>query len=252
MLRAAGVAVTEDVCPDAARTANAGFLSRVLRGRPMLTLKLAMTLDGRIATAAGESRWITGPIARRSVHAMRADHDAVLVGVGTALADDPDLRVRDMGMAHQPVRVIADSTLRLSPGSRLARSIDDAAPVWLLHTDRADTGRVRDWQARGAQCIVCTQDAAGQVDMADAMTRLGAAGLTRVLCEGGGLLAAALLQSGLADRLAVFSAGMLMGGDGRAGVGALGLDLLAKAPRFTLIDQRTVGGDTLQLWQSTG
>ncbi len=107
MLRAAGIAVTEGVLAEEARALQRGFLSRVVRGRPMVTLKLAASLDGRIATAAGESRWITGPGARARVHAMRAMHDAVMVGAGTARADDPMLTVRGLGVDHQPVRVVA-------------------------------------------------------------------------------------------------------------------------------------------------
>ena len=115
MLRAAGVAVTEGVLEPEARAVNAGFLKRVCHGLPLVTLKLATTLDGRIATASGESRWITGPEARRAVHALRLVHDAVLVGAGTARADDPDLTVRDLGATHQPVRIVIDSRLEHAP-----------------------------------------------------------------------------------------------------------------------------------------
>lgn len=118
MLREAGIAVTERVLEAEARTAHAGFQKRVTEGLPFVTLKLAATLDGRIATASGESRWITGSLARRAVHAMRMRHDAVMVGVGTAIADDPDLSVRDLGSGHQPVRIVVDSLLRHAPDSR--------------------------------------------------------------------------------------------------------------------------------------
>ena len=122
MLRGAGIDVTEGVMTAEARTANAGFLKRVTQGLPFVTLKLATTIDGRIATASGESRWITGAEARRHVHLMRMTHDAVMVGSGTACADDPDLTVRDMGATRQPLRILLDRTLRYRPDSRLGQT----------------------------------------------------------------------------------------------------------------------------------
>ncbi|MEM7497295.1 MAG: bifunctional diaminohydroxyphosphoribosylaminopyrimidine deaminase/5-amino-6-(5-phosphoribosylamino)uracil reductase RibD [Pseudomonadota bacterium] len=134
-LRAAGVAVALGVGAEAAAAVNAGFLARIRRGRPYLTLKLATTLDGRIATASGESRWITGPAARRAVHLMRLRSDAVLIGAGTARADDPALDVRGFGDgASQPLRVVADPRLSLDPAGRLAQSAG-AQPVLLAHLD---------------------------------------------------------------------------------------------------------------------
>ncbi|MEM6972462.1 MAG: bifunctional diaminohydroxyphosphoribosylaminopyrimidine deaminase/5-amino-6-(5-phosphoribosylamino)uracil reductase RibD [Pseudomonadota bacterium] len=151
-LRAAGVAVSVGPCADEAAAVNDGFLSCVTRRRPALTLKLATTLDGRIATAAGESRWITGPAARRMVHVMRAEADAVLIGAGTARTDDPMLDVRGLGDAvAQPRRVVADPAFSLPHGSRLARTAAEQA-VWLLHRpfDAADAGEGAAIAARGA------------------------------------------------------------------------------------------------------
>ncbi|TMV78731.1 bifunctional diaminohydroxyphosphoribosylaminopyrimidine deaminase/5-amino-6-(5-phosphoribosylamino)uracil reductase RibD, partial [Thioclava sp. BHET1] len=131
-LRAAGIAVVEGVEAEAAARDHRGFLNRVVTGRPMLTLKLATSFDGRIATASGESRWITGPEARHFVHALRHNHDAVLVGGGTARADDPALTVRGFGDVRQPVRVVAARRLDLPLDGQLARTAG-AVPVWLLH-----------------------------------------------------------------------------------------------------------------------
>ena len=245
-LRAAGVEVVEGVEAVAARRAQAGFLLRLTEGRPFVTLKLALTLDGRIATASGESRWITGPAARRAVHALRASHDAVLVGGGTARADDPDLRVRGLGVAHQPVRVVASQRLDLPADSRLAQSAAEA-PVWLLHGTDAPAQAQADWQARGAELIACAQDEGG-LDPVAAMQALAQRGLTRVFCEGGGALAAALLRADLVDELVVFSAGKLIGAEGRAGIGALGLTALADAPQFRLRQLQPVGDDVMQVW----
>jgi len=244
-LRAAGVMVEEGVETEAAALVNAGFFLRVTEGRPWVTLKLAQTLDGRIATASGESRWITGAEARRAVHALRARHDAVLVGGGTARADDPDLTVRDLGVAHQPVRVVASRGLDLDPESRLGRTARDV-PVWLLY---AEGLRVPDaWAAKAARLIGC----AVRGDALDSRAMLAAladAGITRVFCEGGGALAASLLGAGVVDELVVFTAGKLIGADGVPGMGALGLAHLADAPRFDLVGFDRVGCDTYQIWR---
>ncbi|MDI3337096.1 bifunctional diaminohydroxyphosphoribosylaminopyrimidine deaminase/5-amino-6-(5-phosphoribosylamino)uracil reductase RibD [Defluviimonas aestuarii] len=249
MLRDAGVVVLTAVMADEARALQHGFLTRVGQGRPMVTLKLAMSLDGRIATASGESKWITGPEARRRVHAMRATHDAVLVGGGTARADDPDLRVRDMGVAHQPVRVVAAGSLDLPEGSVLARTARDV-PVWLVHGADAPKARRDAWQAAGARLFDCAEGTGG-LDPAAMLAALGAAGLTRVFCEGGGQLAASLLSAGLIDEIALFTAGLALGADARPGLGPLGLTALAGAERFRLTSVERVGADTLSLWSKT-
>ncbi|WP_233192675.1 bifunctional diaminohydroxyphosphoribosylaminopyrimidine deaminase/5-amino-6-(5-phosphoribosylamino)uracil reductase RibD [Acidimangrovimonas sediminis] len=249
ILRAAGIAVTEGVEATAARRDHAGFLSRVTQGRPLLTLKLASSLDGRIATASGESRWITGAEARRRVHAQRMAHDAVLVGGGTARADDPLLTVRDMGAAVQPVRVIAARRLDLPDDGRLAGSLGEA-PLWLAH----DPGQTREaaatrWQGLGARLLPVAAGVDGQLDPLALLGSLGQAGLTRVYCEGGGALAASLLSAGAVDRLVVFQAGLALGAEGRPALGALGLGALAEAPRFRQTGAEAVGADVMTTWE---
>ena len=250
-LRAAGIEVVTDICAPEARADHIGFLTRVTQGRPMLSLKLATSLDGRIATATGESQWITGPEARRHVHAMRARHDAVLVGAGTARADDPSLTVRDLGVRHQPVRVVVSRRLDLPLDSALMRSAR-AVPVWLCHgPDAPDAARAA-WDAAGAVRFEVATGFGGQLDLAAVMQALGAAGLTRVFCEGGGTLAAGLLTCDLVDELAVMSAGIALGAEGTPAIGAMGIAALAEAPRFTLRDMRMLGGDVLSLWGRSG
>lgn len=246
MLRSAGIAVTEDVLAAQARAANAGFLKRVTRGLPFVTLKLATTLDGCIATASGESRWITGSAARRMVHALRMKHDAVMIGAGTARADDPDLTVRDLGSAHQPLRIVLDSRLSHDPASRLGRTAGDGS-VWLLHGADAPAQAREAWAKTGA-LLIETALHDGQIDPVAALQALAARGLTRVFCEGGGTLAASLIRAGLVDDLALFTAGALIGADGRAALAPLGLSALKDAPRLTLRDLRQVGADAFSLW----
>lgn len=247
ILRAAGVEVETGVLQEDATRDLAGFFSRIRRGRPELLLKLATSLDGRIATAGGQSRWITGPDARRTVHAMRARHDAVMIGAGTARADDPMLDVRGMGAVRQPVRIVVSHALDLPQSARLAASARDI-PLWLIHGPNAPQSAISAWGDIGARLIPCPLEA-GQLDLRTALRALGEAGLTRVFCEGGGALAASLLRADLVDRLAGFTAGMALGGDARAAIGPLGLGALADAPRFSLEEARPIGGDVLSLWR---
>lgn len=216
ILRAAGIAVTEAVCEAEARELQAGFLSRVTRGRPFLTLKLASSFDGRIAMASGESQWITGPEARAHVHMLRASHDAIMVGGGTARADRPSLNVRGLGAVRQPVRVIWSS------------------------------GTLPDLPAEGPQFGPLWQVSG---DPQTVLGELGARGLTRVFCEGGGVLAASLLRAGLVDHLVGYTAGLVIGATGRPAIGDLGLEHLAGAPRFRLVETRTVGPDLFHRWR---
>ncbi len=244
MLQAAGIAVTEGVLAQEANHDHAGFFLRVTRQRPFVTLKLAGTLDGRIATATGESKWITGPAARRAVHMMRARHDAVMVGAGTVRADDPALTVRGLGMTHQPVRVIVSRAAKISADTALAQTARDV-PVWLCHGEDAD---VAQWTAAGAKSLPC-QTSAGQVDPVALMSALAAEGITRVFCEGGGMLAASLLHADLVDRLVVFSAGVAIGAEGTPMLAGMGIDQLASAPRFALEQVQPVGDDICHSWR---
>ena len=244
MLRAAGITVTEGVAEAEARRTNHGFFLRVEQNRPHITLKLATSLDGRIATASGQSRWITGPEARRAVHALRGRHDAVMVGIGTALADDPDLTIRDLGYVHQPVRVVIDSALRLPLTARLTQTARDV-PLWLCHAEGASGTALHH---AGARLIRCRKSDQGQ-DMHDVLAQLADAGLTRILCEGGAAIAAALLSAKLVDDLVLYTAGRLFGATGTAAIASLGDVALGSTPEFQLIDQRPVGADLMQHWR---
>ncbi len=245
MLRAAGIEVEVGICQSEADHDHAGFFQRIERSRPFVTLKLALSLDGRIATRTGDSQWITGPEARQMVHAMRARHDAVLVGGGTARADNPALNVRGWGDVPQPVRVVMSRSGDFPTDGVLAQTAA-SQPVWLLHAAACDASR---WDETDVKCIKCTSDQIGNVDVKDALTHLAAAGLTRVFCEGGGKLAASLVAADCVDELVVFSGGVALGADGLAGMASLGLDKLADAPRFSLQELRQIGADTYSVWR---
>ncbi len=247
MLRAAGIEVTSGVLADRAARDHAGFFKKTEQGRPFVTLKLASSFDGRIATSSGQSKWITGAEARRAVHAMRARHDAVMIGAGTARADDPSLTVRDLGVAHQPVRVVVSRHLDVPLLGQLARTATEV-PVWLCHGPSPDAERARAWQGLGAKLISCAvRD--HQVDPEDLLTQLAAAGLTRVFCEGGSALAASLLAADLVDELVGFTAGLAIGAEGLPAIGAMGLKQLNNAPRFELAELRRLGLDVLHVWR---
>ncbi len=247
MLRSAGIAVDTGVLAQEAARDHAGFFQRTEQGRPFVTLKLASSFDGRIATAAGHSQWITGEDARRAVHGLRARHDAVMVGAGTARADDPMLTVRGLGVARQPVRVVVSRRLDLPLLSQLARSAKDV-PLWLCHGADADPERLRAWDGIGARLMPCGVSGA-QLNPRDVLSQLGEAGLTRVFCEGGGALAASLLAADLVDELVGFTAGFAIGAEGLPAIGAMGLARLEEAARFDLADVQAIGGDVMHRWR---
>lgn len=246
-LRAAGVEVTKGVMAAEAARDLAGFFLRIREGRPRVTLKLATSFDGRIATATGDSQWITGPQARRHVHALRARHDAVMVGAGTARADDPALTVRGLGITHQPVRIVVSRRLDLPLTGTLARTAQET-PLWLCHGPNADPRLIEAWEGLGARLIPCAVQA-GQIDPTALLQALGQAGLTSVFCEGGGALAASLIAAGLVDELIGMTAGVLIGAEGQPALATLGIAKLAHAPRFDLIETRRLGPDILHRWQ---
>jgi len=240
-LRRAGVHVEVGVLERECREQHRGFLSVLAQRRPFVSLKLAATLDGRIATAAGESRWISGPTARAAAHRLRRRVDAIWVGAETALADDPELTARARGrVVHRPLRLVADTRLRLPPGARMLRGAPGS--TWVLCGASAPSARRRALEAAGARVLVlaCEGD---QLDLRRALRRLGQEGLTEILVEGGGRLAAGLLRHSLVDELHWFSAPVLIGGDGRAALGALGLSTLDQAPRLAAVSLRRVGDD---------
>lgn len=244
MLQKAGVEVTEGVLRAEAEALQHGFFTRVRQGRPAVTLKLASTLDGRIATRSGESQWITGHHARRAAHALRAEHDAVMVGSGTVQTDNPELTCRIRGMRrNRDLRIVADTHLRTRLMSRVIASAAET-PTWFLHAAGADPARAAAFREAGARLITVKQGEPG-IDLVAALAALGAEGLTRLLVEGGAQLAGALLRAGLVDRLAWFHAPTVMGGDGLPAAASFGITSLAAMPRFIRTEQRAVGGDLL-------
>ena len=239
-LQEAGIMVEEGVLRDEAGSINAGYLLHRTQSRPLVTLKLASSLDGRIATASGASRWITGEQARRRGHLLRARSDAILVGSGCALRDDPMLTCRLEGMeSHSPIRIIADGHLRLSPQSRLAKSAGDVG-LWILTRADAPAEQRKSLQACGATLLDVTGE---PLNMKKALEILAERGITRLLVEGGATLATSLLQEGLVDRIEWFRAPLLLGDDSLAAFGNLKLEKVSSAPRLHPLAQTRPGED---------
>lgn len=249
MIENAGIAVFRNLCRSEAERANIGFLTRIRKSRPFVTLKLAVTLDGRIATASGESKWITGPSARRRVHSMRASHDAMLVGRGTALADDPMLDVRGLGALRNPVRVVLDSQLSLPQELKLF-SPTEKNPTWVFFDNARATQKDEQLKSRGLKMFSVPSGGTGGLELSDVLSQLGSKGITRVLCEGGATLASSLLTEALVDEIVLFSAGCFFGGEGLAAVAPMPVLSIADAPSFQLAETQRIGEDTCSIWRS--
>lgn len=247
-LRDAGVEVVSGGYAAEAAEINAGFFLRIKAGRPLITLKLATSLDGRIATARGESQWITGDTARAWAHGLRANHDAILVGVGTALADNPLLTVRMPGYGGRPkVRIVLDARLQLLLTSKLVATAKET-PTWIITVAGVDRLRAQAFTDCGVNVIEVPPDRNGTVDIVAALQELGRLGLTRVLVEGGAHIAGSLLLNGLVDRLAWFRAPRVIGGDGRAAAVGFGVERLAEARDFVRTGLVRAGVDILETY----
>lgn len=215
-------------------------------GRPTVTLKLATSLDGRIALANGQSKWITSDEARAEVHRLRAAHDAVIVGSETVLADDPELTARTTPMPEkQPLRVVADSRGRVPATAKLFSTLE-MGPVAVATLETMDLDR---WPStQGLQFwMLPAGESSASVSLVEMMNSATRAGVTSMMVEGGGQLAASFVRAGLVDRIEWFRAPMLLGGDGRPCLGALGLETLDMAPQFSRTSVREIGPD---LWES--
>lgn len=247
-LRNAGIAVVENVRLREAAELNEGFLRRVREGRPLVTFKMATTLDGRIATHKGESRWITGETARANAHALRLSHDAILVGSGTATADNPMLDVRLPGTEGVTrVRAVVDGRLRTQLTSKLVASAK-TVPTWFFVRADADAARAKVFAECGVELVRLPPEPSGFLAPAAILAEMGKRGLTRVLLEGGGYLAAAFLRANLVDRIVRFGSGSVIGGDGLAVVAPFGVDRLANAPKFVRAGVLPCGEDVLETW----
>ncbi len=249
ILEAGGVAVTQGVCAGEARALNAGFFKRIDYGRPLVALKIAQSADGYIADAYGNSRWITSEEARRHGHLMRARFDAIVVGIGTVLQDDPLLTCRIPGLeGASPLRVVLDSRLRLPPQSQLARTAREI-PVHLFTASDQSASQLTDM---GVEIIRVGAYDKGRPDIGAVMGELARRGQTRVLVEGGPSLHASLLMRGEVDQIHIYRAPLLLGQGAKSATAGFGSGSLEAAPRMQLLSRQTFGPDLLESFALRG
>jgi len=248
-LEAAGIEVVAGVCRDEAERLNKGFFLRTQEGRPLFTLKSASTLDGRIATHTGDSQWITGDLARKTGHGLRLDHDAIMVGIGTALVDNPMLTCRLDGLEDKsPVRIVFDSRLRLPLTHNLVATARKF-PTWIVTLPGNEGERLKAFENSGVVIIEIDPDKDGYPDLTLAAHEMGRRGLTRVLIEGGSHLAASFLKHNLIDRVAWMRAPRVIGGDGIPAVMAFGVEELEQTADFKRVAAREAGCDMIELYE---
>jgi diaminohydroxyphosphoribosylaminopyrimidine deaminase/5-amino-6-(5-phosphoribosylamino)uracil reductase len=247
-LRRQGVDVDVGLLRKEAERVNSGYFHHRNTGQPGVTLKLATTLDGRIATHSGESRWITGAAAREYTHVLRARHDAILVGSGTAVVDNPRLDVRLPGMVKRsPLRVVLDGRLRVPLTHDLVSGARERPTLLVTRAD-VDRRRLHAYEDAGVQIHHVETDGA-DLNIDAILSHLGERGITRLLVEGGSSVAAALLSADKVDRLIWFHAPKIIGGDGVPAVTGFGLERLAHAPHFERLNLRRLGADLVETYQ---
>jgi diaminohydroxyphosphoribosylaminopyrimidine deaminase/5-amino-6-(5-phosphoribosylamino)uracil reductase len=244
-LAAAGIDVSTGVLEEEARLAHAGHISRLTRNRPHVTLKLAVSADGMIGRASGERMIISGRPAFDRVQALRAESDAVMIGVGTALLDDPRLTVRHPGLeGWSPIRIVADSHARLPLSSRLVQSAGEH-PLWLLVSAAAPRERIQPLIDSGVD-VLAVEGGPGGLSLAAALRLLAERGLTRVLAEGGARLAASLISGDLAGEVILFRAPVVVGSEGVRALAGLALSAVERSPRYRLVEGTVIGTDHMR------
>ena len=248
MLQAAGIDVVQDVLRNQAEDLNRGFLLRVGAGRPLVTLKVAASLDGRVATASGNSKWITGPAARGLGHMLRATHDAIAVGAGTVAADDPALTCRLPGLLDRsPVRVVFSSGDRVDASSKLVKDAGNP-PTWIVVSAAAKGPHRKSMEKSGVEIVDVGDGTEAKIEIKAALAGLAGRGVTRLLVEGGPRLATAFLRAGLVDRIAWFSAPRILGGDALPALAGLGIERVADGVALDCVETIAIGDDMLQVF----
>ncbi len=247
-LRAAGIAVEVGVGADEARRDHAGHIRRTRDGRPHVMLKLAISADGKAGASGGRPLAITGAAARDRVHFLRAQSDAIMIGIGTALADDPMLTCRLPGMAgYSPVRIVLDSALRLPPGSRLGQTTREV-PVWVITGPEGLSATEDNLQARGV-VILRAPGHGGRLDLSVVLKLIAERDITRLMVEGGPTVAAAFLAADLIDEAVLFQSPKVVGADGIDALKGLPLTALTQSPRLKAVRSEAIGADMCEVFE---
>lgn len=241
-IKAAGITVECGLLETQARALNEGFIKRMVLGHPLVRIKTASSLDGKTALSSGESKWITGEAARADVHHLRARSCAILTGIGTVLADNPQMNVRGIDSARQPIKVIVDSTLQTPPESNILQGAKT-----IIACVSPDTKKAAALEAGGAE-ILCLPGANGKVDLHALLSRLAQKGINEVMTEAGPRLNGALLAAGLVDEWVQYLAPCLLGSQARSLFELTEPANMAERLNWQLADQRMVGADTRLIW----
>jgi len=247
-LKKEGIDVRLGLLREEAFWLNQGFFNKIIINRPLLTLKLASTFDGRIATESGESKWITGEYSRRKVHSTRAKYDAILIGGETVRQDNPLLNVRDLGIDHKPIRIIVSNCLDIPYDSDIVNSPSEG-PVWMVHGPNLSEKKIKRWEKKGVRVIEVPLINNKLLDLEIMMRTLGKFGLTRILCEGGGSIAASLLEQKVVDRIIGFTGGKIFGSRGTPSIATLTPKDIRDMPSLKSIDTEQIENDVLHTWK---
>ena len=252
LLKKSGVEVVSGILEHESESLNAGFFNKVRSGRPLVTLKMATTVDGKIATKTGESKWITGALAREKVHIMRSQYDAIAIGINTVLQDNPKLTCRLPGLENRsPVRVVFDSSLKIDINSDILKTAS-SYKTWIITSENHDLSVINKFEEYGVEIISVALDGEGHIDLYLALAALAKRGITRLMVEGGATLSTSFLRSNLVDLLAWFRAPSLIGADGKSVFSNLGVDGIDSMHKFELLNHENIGSETLDLYGRIG
>lgn len=240
VLRDHGIEVTVGVLEQEARTVNEVYLHHIRTGLPFVTVKYAQSLDGRIATSHGDSHWISSEASRKYAHRLRAQHDAIMVGIGTVLADDPQLTVR-LVKGRNPLRIVLDSRLRIPLNAQV---LQDEGKILIVTTEEHGKDKAAAIEKEGKEVLLAQRDRDGRVELRSLMKQLAERGISSILVEGGAEVITSLLQEKLVNRMVVITAPLIVG-KGIEGIGDLGISNLAKAIKPTSCEIKRRGGDVI-------
>ncbi len=245
ILEEAGIKVDVGLCRPEADTINQGFFQRFDKQRPLVTVKIASSVDGKIAAKKDTQTWITGPEARMRGHLYRANHDAIMIGIGTALVDDPTLDCRVPGLEHRsPIRVLLDTDLRIPLDSKLLKTVD-RFPLWIM-TSSFDEDKYKAFEEKGARIFCLERDERNLIDLKMVMKTLVKQGITRILSEGGSKLNASLIKASLVDRLLWFKSSDSIGENGLDALYGIPINELDQHINLSLLDAGISGADEWQ------
>jgi len=248
ILKKSGMEVTIGVLQDEAERLNAGFIYKVKLGRPLVTLKVATTADGRIATKTGESKWITGPLSRKRSHIMRSQYDAIAIGINTVFHDNPQLTCRLPGLEDRsPVRVVFDSKLTIGTQSQILQTAG-LYKTWVITSKNHEISLISKIEKYGVKIISVGLDSEGYIDLSLALSALAERGITRLMIEGGATLSTSFLRANLVDLLAWFRASSLIGDDGKPVFSNLGVEGIDNMHKFKLLSHENIGPEILDLY----